>query len=225
METIALNSARKILVQGLRDMGIALKEEQLQTLLTYLKILHKWNQVYNLSAIRDPDAMATLHVLDSLALAPYLQSFLQRSASPVQVIDVGTGAGLPGLPLAVACPQAAVTLLDSNGKKTRFLFQAIVKLGLSNVEVVNNRAEKFSPEHKFAIVTSRAFASLENMIRTSSHLLAEDGEFWAMKGAYPEKELVECGAELHRVHRLHIPGCEERHLLVMKKHRENIHTP
>ncbi|MFT6791654.1 MAG: 16S rRNA (guanine527-N7)-methyltransferase [Cellvibrionaceae bacterium] len=215
----------KVIRQGLQSMGIALEEKQIQTLLSYLLTLHRWNKVYNLSAIRDPAVMATLHLLDSLALVPYLRAFVQKNSHPIQLIDVGSGGGLPGLPLAIACPEATVTLLDSNGKKTRFLFQTALELGLKNTKVVQDRVEKFSPGHKFSIVTSRAFSSIGNMLDVSNHLLEEEGEFWAMKGVYPAIELSEYREQLDRVHRLQIPGCEgERHLLILKKYRSNANT-
>lgn len=223
MKIISEKEVKKLIDQGLRAMNIALKDEQLERLLAYLVTFHQWNQVYNLSAIRDPHAMVILHLLDSLALLPYLREFAQHNLERVRLVDVGSGGGLPGLPLAIACPEVSVTLLDSNGKKARFLFQTALKLGLSNVRVIHNRIEKFSPEQKFAIVTSRAFANLQHMVRVSTHLLEEDGEFWAMKGDYPKSELAECGVNLHRAHRLQIPGCQaKRHLLILKKHSINV---
>ena len=203
--------------QGLLAMNILLDEAQVTLLLRYLTELDKWNRAYNLSAIRDPQAMVSLHLLDSLALYPGLRRFIKARPQPPRLLDVGTGAGLPGLPLAIACPALPVTLLDSNGKKTRFLFQAAVKLGLNNVIIENNRVEKFSPATKFAIVTSRAFASLGDMVTCCAHLLEEGGQFWAMKGLYPRRELAACsGAELLRADALQVAGVDaERHLIVL----------
>lgn len=205
--------------EGLAAMDIVLDDVKISTLLGYLEALHKWNQAYNLSAIRDPEQMVSRHLLDSLALAPYLKKFVSLYSGSFEIIDVGTGAGLPGFPLAVVFPEINVSLLDSNGKKTRFLFQTAVKLGLRNINVENNRVEKYSPAQKFAIVTSRAFASLEDMIEGCQHLLDKKGEYWAMKGQYPEQELADCSdlVEIKAVHRLTIPDCNgERHLLVLK---------
>jgi 16S rRNA (guanine527-N7)-methyltransferase len=166
--------------------------------------------------------MVSRHLLDSLALVPYLQAFLERQGTPVDIVDVGTGGGLPGLPLAIAFPEIRVTLLDSNGKKTRFLFHTATKLELKNVQVENNRVENFSPINKFAIVTSRAFASLQAMIAGTAHLLADGGEYWAMKGQYPHAELADCEylASLQAVHPLTVPGCDgDRHLVILTTNR------
>ncbi len=220
-----LETCHERLCAGLEELSISLSEQKINLLLGYLQELHKWNKAYNLSAIRDPEAMVSRHLLDSLALVPYLQEFVSTynnkgfNDEKIHLIDVGTGAGLPGLLLAIVFPEINATLLDSNGKKTRFLFQTAVKLGLKNVFIENNRIEKFSPANKFAIVTSRAFASLEDMVNGSAHLLAEKGEFWAMKGIYPETELVDCShlARLSVAHKLKIPECDgERHLIILK---------
>ena len=200
-------------------MNIKLEETQIRQLLDYLDVFHKWNQVYNLSAIRDPMAMVRLHLLDSLALVPYLQAVCCQGRGAFHVIDVGTGGGLPGVPLAISCPQVTFTLLDSSEKKTHFLFQTGVKLALDNLIIENNRVESFSPASKFAIVVSRAFASLDNMVRLSSHLLAEDGEYWAMKGNHPETEIAAItGVRLKAAYPLKIPGVDAaRHLIILKK--------
>lgn len=218
--------------EGLNAMKIALDDDRLALLLRYLETFHRWNQSYNLSAIRDPVEMVTRHLLDSLTLVPYLREFVStynnqdkdqhQDKSALNIIDVGTGGGLPGMPLAIVFPDVNVVLLDSNGKKTRFLFQTTLKLGLKNLIVENNRVEKFSPADKFAIVTSRAFASLQDMVKGCAHLLADEGEFWAMKGLYPESELVDCNdrVAIKAVHQLTVPYSDaERHLLILKNKR------
>lgn len=205
------------LVAGIKAMNIDMAEEKIARLLCYIDEFHKWNKAYNLSAIRDPGEMISRHLLDSLALVPFVENY-RRQNHQLNILDVGTGGGLPGVPLAITFPDIPVTLLDSNGKKTRFLFQTALKLGLTNIQVENNRAEHFSPADKFAIVTSRAFASLADMAAVTRHLLAESGQYWAMKGQYPEAELKECEEQLQLLesHTLSIPESEgERHLLVL----------
>ena len=198
-------------------MGLSLVDTQMTQLLNYLEQLIKWNKAYNLTAIKDGLEMVDRHLLDSLSLLPFLEQALQSDTPPKRLIDVGTGAGLPGMILAILYPELAITLLDSNGKKTRFLFQTSLQLGLKNVSIENNRIEKYSPAEKFDIVTSRAFASLKDMVRGAQHLLAENGQYWAMKGVYPEQELVDCEALISntQVHPLNVAYCEgERHLVI-----------
>ena len=200
-------------------MGLSLADDQIMLLLSYLEQLIKWNKAYNLTAIKDGLEMIDRHLLDSLSLLPFLEQALDSERSLDNLIDVGTGAGLPGIPLAIVYPDLNITLLDSNGKKTRFMFQACLHLGLKNVEVENNRVEKYSPAQKFDIVTSRAFASLNDMVQGTQHLLAENGEYWAMKGVYPEQELADCQDLLGQVdvHSLNVANCEgERHLVIAK---------
>ena len=194
--------------QGCAELDVAASDRQVQQLATYLELLHRWNKTYNLTAVRDPAQMVSRHVLDSLAIAPYLQA--GRS------IDVGTGAGLPGVPLAILVPQREFHLLDSNGKKTRFLFQVKTELGLANMSVHQARAESFTQEQPFDAVLSRAFASLADMVSRTRHLLAPNGRLLAMKGAYPEAELaaVRNDFETVHVHALAIPGLDEQRHLV-----------
>lgn len=177
-----------ILKNGCIDLGLDLDDACYRRLLAYHALLVKWNQAYNLSAIRDPEEMLYKHLLDSLSIAPLL---LSTSAS--QILDVGTGAGLPGLPLAICCPHKHLTLLDSAGKKTRFLTQVKQALNVVNVSVENRRVENHDKLNSYHIIISRAFASLSDMVSWCSHLLAENGEFWAMKGLFPETELSALG--------------------------------
>jgi 16S rRNA (guanine527-N7)-methyltransferase len=176
-----LNEEHSLLVRGLDKLNIVVSDKQLTLLMSYLAMFIKWNKAYNLSAIRDPKAMVTLHLLDSLSIAPYF--------SGKHVLDVGTGGGLPGIPLAILFPATQFTLLDSAGKKTRFLFQVIHELHLNNVEVQNVRVERFSPTDKFDVIISRAYASLQSFVESTAHLLAQNGSFWAMKGQKPVDEL------------------------------------
>ncbi|UZJ43750.1 16S rRNA (guanine(527)-N(7))-methyltransferase RsmG [Marinimicrobium sp. C6131] len=171
---------------GIAELGLAITETQTEQLLTYLQEFHKWNRAYNLSAVRDIDAMLDRHLLDSLSVLAHVQA-----RTPRRLIDVGTGGGLPGIPLAIALPDCQITLLDSNGKKTRFLFHVKTLLKLNNVAVENRRVEQFRPDQPFDIVISRAFASLADMVSGCEHLLAPEGLFMAMKGVYPEAELAE----------------------------------
>ena len=162
-------------------LGPLVLESYCQPLLDYLLLLNKWNQAYNLTAIRDPQVMIHKHIMDSLAIRPWIKKG--------SLIDVRTGAGLPGIPLAITKPESAVTLLDSNGKKTRFLREVKRTLRLNNVEIVESRAENYHPATGFDTVTSRAFSSLTRMVDWTKHLIAKDGLWLAMKGIYPQNEL------------------------------------
>lgn len=194
------------LSDGLQQMQLDLSAHQQHQLLEYLQLLVKWNSVFNLTAIRDPDEMVSRQLLDSLSILPWVRG--------TNVLDVGTGAGLPGIPLAIALPEIDFTLLDSNGKKTRFLQQVAAQLGLNNVRVVNQRVESFSDAKGFDIITSRAFSALVDFITGTRHLLAAGGAWLAMKGL-ADKETLELPEDIEsRVHALFVPGCEgQRHLL------------
>lgn len=196
---------------GAQKLGIELTEPQQQALLAYLQLLIKWNKAYNLTAIRVPERMVGLHLLDSLAIHPHIED-------ANNIIDVGTGAGLPGVVLAIMNPDKKFTLLDSNGKKTRFLVQTKADLKLDNLTVVNDRVEAYQPPQLFDMIISRAFASLADMTRWCKHLLAEGGCFLAMKGQYPQEE-ISAIAHAYKVlakHELNIPQVEgERHLLTI----------
>ena len=201
----------KLLSQGLHDMDLDLSPPIQGQLLQFLRILEKWNQTYNLTAVRDPEQMVPRHLLDSLAVLPYLQG--------ARVLDVGTGAGLPGIPLALARPDLAFTLLDSNAKKTRFVSQAAHELGLKNVTVVQERAEKFHPEQKFDTLIARALASIPDMLASGRHLVAPQGCFLFMKGVIPQEELAAvAGAYQAQVQALRIPGLDAaRHLVILRQ--------
>ena len=197
------------IAQGAKELSIVLSATQLQQLEAYVQLLIKWNKTYNLTAIRDPQQMVDLHILDSLAIHPHIQP-------EARLIDVGTGAGLPGIVLAIMNPEQAITLLDSNGKKTRFLVQAKAALTLNNLSIQNLRVEQYQPELGFDLVVSRAFASLADMTQWCQHLLNDTGAFIAMKGQYPAEELsaIEEHYRLEKSTPLHIPGVVgERHLL------------
>ena len=207
---------REILVQGTKEMNIALAESQITNLLGYIREFDKWNKAYNLSAIRDIRQMVARHLLDSLSVMPY---FLTTAHSTEKVIDVGTGGGLPGIPLAIMFPEKKITLLDSAGKKTRFLFHVKTLLKLENVSVENRRVEEFQPAQKFNVVISRAFASLQDMTEGCVHLLESDGVFLAMKGVYPQDELTPIAEKIELLESIKLDVAEtggERHLLVLQ---------
>ena len=199
-----------LLTKQCLQLGLELTEQQYAQLLKYHALLVKWNKTFNLTAVRSPELMISRHLVDSLSVLPHIN--VER------LIDVGSGPGLPGIPLAICRPDLPVTMLDSNIKKSRFQFQAKAELGLENVEVVHERVEKYIPEKRFDGVISRAFASLQDMIHWTDHLCTEKGIFLAMKGLYPveEIELLPDNFELHRSIRLDVPDTEgERHLLIL----------
>lgn len=205
---------RQRLGAGLAALSLELPEAAIATLLAYVGLLHRWNRTYNLSAVRDPAEMVTRHLLDSLAIAP-----LVRGAT---LADLGTGPGLPGIPLAIIAPQREVTLVDSNGKKTRFLRAAVRELGLKNVRVLESRVE--AVEGRFDCITARAFASLADMLGWGGHLLAPDGVWLALKGRFPQDELagVPAGFHVDAVLPLAVPGLDaERHVVVIKQVRND----
>lgn len=189
-------------------MMLSVDAQQLQLFVEYLALLSKWNKAFNLTAIRDEPQMVTRHLLDSLAIASYLTGR--------RIIDVGSGAGLPGIPLAILLAQREFHLLDSNGKKTRFLFQVKTALGLDNMVVHHSRVESFRPADPFDTVLSRAFASLQVMIRDCRHLLAPEGRLLAMKGAYPTAEVEAIRPQVADVvvYPLAVPGLQEQRHLV-----------
>ncbi|MBN8429566.1 16S rRNA (guanine(527)-N(7))-methyltransferase RsmG [Microbulbifer salipaludis] len=206
---------RPRLQQAAAQMGLALTEAQQDKLLAYLDLFARWNAAYNLSAVRDPSEMLERHIIDSLSVVNLCGTSPQ---DPSALIDVGSGGGLPGIPLAIVHPERPVSLLDSNGKKSRFQFQVASQLKLGNINVVNQRVEAYRPERLYAGVVSRAFASLQDMVSGSEHLLSPGGRFYAMKGKIPEDELsaLPKGIKVEQLHTLQVPGCDaERHLIVL----------
>ncbi|WP_020561306.1 16S rRNA (guanine(527)-N(7))-methyltransferase RsmG [Thiofilum flexile] len=194
--------------QGWQALGLQSTAAQQQQLGAYLALLQRWNKVHNLTAVRDPADMLVLHLWDSLSVVPFVTG--------EHCLDVGSGAGLPGIPLAILNPEQHWTLLDTNGKKTRFMQQAVGELGLKNVTVIQTRVESWQPTQRFNSIISRAFASVVDFIQSSGQHLAEDGVLYAMKGRYPQDELAHLpiGWQLHASHVLHVPNlAAERHLL------------
>lgn len=213
------NREHQRLENGLNKLGLTLSNEKIEQLLAYLALIIKWNKAYNLTAIRNPADMLELHLLDSLAIVPSVFGD-QALFSSNRLIDVGTGAGLPGVVLAIVNPECTVSLLDTNGKKCRFLNQVKIELGLSNMTVVHDRVERFQPEQPFDIVLSRAFATLKDMTDNAHHLLRTDGRFLAMKGRYPQQEIDELDPmfNVFSVLPLYVPEVDaERHLVEIVK--------
>ena len=197
------------LERGLLEMGLDLPPATQQKLLDYLALLVKWNKVHNLTAVRDIEEMVTLHLLDSLVVLPHIHS--------VSLLDVGSGAGLPGIPLALVRPDLNVTLLDSNNKKSAFQRQAKAELSLNNVQVVCSRVENFKPEQKFGQIISRAFSDLTEFVSLTKHLLADQGQWLAMKGICPYDEIAQIEEMSVEVLPLHVSGLEaQRHLVFVK---------
>lgn len=197
------------LTHGLAELKLDLTQEQIARLESYLALLAKWNQTYNLTAVREEERMVSYHLLDSLTLVPQLNG-------GTRLLDVGSGGGMPGIPAAIARPDLQVVLLDSNHKKTTFLRQAVIELKLDNVEVVTNRVEAYQPDQKFDRITSRAFAELAEFVKLTRHLLAPGGQYVAMKGVYPYEEiaLLPEGFAVAEVLPLTVPGLDaERHLV------------
>ncbi|EAB8450961.1 16S rRNA (guanine(527)-N(7))-methyltransferase RsmG [Salmonella enterica subsp. enterica serovar Matadi] len=198
----------------LADAGISLTDHQKTLLVAYVDMLQKWNKAYNLTSVRDPNEMLVRHILDSIVVAPYLQG--QR------FIDVGTGPGLPGIPLAIVLPDAHFTLLDSLGKRVRFLRQVQHELKLENITPVQSRVEAYPSEPPFDGVISRAFASLNDMVSWCHHLPGEKGRFYALKGQLPGDEIASLpdNFSVESVEKLRVPQLEgERHLVIIKSNK------
>lgn len=202
------------LQEGLYKLGLELSTPQQLLLLEYVSLLKKWNSTYNLTALRDENMMISHHILDSLTLLPYVKD-------AETLMDVGSGGGMPGIPTAICRPDLQITLLDSNTKKTSFLQQAVIELGLNNVTVASGRVEAMH-DKKVDVVTSRAFAELADFIALTKHLLNENGYWAAMKGVYPYEELehVPADVEVVDIAKLDVPQLNaERHMVIMKPKR------
>ena len=199
------------LKNGLATMNINLTTTQQLLLLEYVSLLKKWNSTYNLTALRDENQMISHHILDSLTLLPYVQN-------AHSMMDVGSGGGMPGIPTAICRPDLSITLLDSNTKKTTFLQQAVIELGLKNVTVASGRVETMY-DKKVDVVTSRAFAELHDFVALTKHLL-NDHDYWAaMKGVYPYEELENLpkNIEVYQIDKLFVPTLDaERHMVLMR---------
>ncbi|MFL2530576.1 MAG: 16S rRNA (guanine(527)-N(7))-methyltransferase RsmG [Porticoccaceae bacterium] len=210
---MSLSPNQQELELGIKTLGLNCSTHQVEQLIAYLEMLQRWNKAYNLTAIREPIQMVRLHLLDSLAVHPFIKD-------AKDIIDVGTGPGLPGIPLAILNPDINFTLLDSNGKKTRFLFQAINDLSLANAREINQRVEKYQPEQLFDIVLSRAFSSISDMLAQCNHLVTDSGCFLAMKGKKPDSELSQIAKDYKVVDlsQINVPQVDsERHLIKITK--------
>ena len=209
---------RQVLEQALSDLGLTLQAGVVSALLAYLDLIQKWTKVYNLTAVRDPGEMLTHHVLDSLAVIPPLRRQLAGKTSPVRLLDVGSGAGLPGVVVAICCPDVTVHCVDTVGKKAAFIQQVAASLKLPNLRGVHARVESLT--EKFDVVSSRAFASLADFTNWSGGALAEQGVWLAMKGKHPSEEIIalSAGVEVFHVEQLVVPGLDaDRCIVWMRK--------
>ena len=198
-----------LLAAGVAEMGLDVSLEAQAKLLQYLSLLNKWNKVYNLTAVRDPLEMVTLHLLDSLSVLPYIKT--------KNLLDVGSGGGLPGIVLAICKPELQVTTIDTVQKKAIFMRQVKGELGLNNLEVVHARVENYQPSEKFAAIISRAFSELALLVKLTQHLLAENGQWLAMKGQAPQQELEGLHIKLNNIIPLKVAGLDaERHLVIFE---------
>jgi 16S rRNA (guanine527-N7)-methyltransferase len=203
---------------GASELGLSLAPPQVDQLLAYLALISKWNRVYNLTAVREPGEMLTQHLLDSLAIVLPLQR--QLGGRPASVLDVGAGAGLPGVALAIACPQLQVSCVDAVAKKVSFIRQAAAELGLRNLQAVHARVESLAPK-TWDVITSRAFASLPDFVAWTRGSLAQGGVWLAMKGKRPDAEIAELpeDIEVFHVEHLQVPGLEAERCIVWMRHK------
>lgn len=203
-----MEELRPMLMSSLEALGLDLSVEQIDKLMSYLTLLQKWNKVYNLTAIRDPKEMLIKHLLDSLAVVPHIEG--------KRIIDVGTGGGVPGIPLAICFPEKQIDLLDSNSKKTRFLIQAKAELDLKNTQVIHRRVEEYNPESLYDGVISRAFAAMEDMLHWTNHLIPNEGVWWAMKAQKDFEDLSKLPGlvKIEKVIELEIPHLHAERMLI-----------
>lgn len=204
------DSLRARLAAGLSALDVALDADAIERLLDYVDLLVRWNGAFNLTAVRDPAEMVTRHLLDSLTILPHVVG--------ATLADLGSGAGLPGIPIAIATPGREIVLVDSNGKKARFLREAVRRLGLAKTRVAESRVEDL--EGTFDCITARAFASLGDMLAWGGHLLAPDGRWLALKGRFPDDELagVPDAFEVEKTIELEVPGLDaERHVVILRR--------
>src|SRR5450830_482768 len=200
------------IVQAKLGLSADFSDAVVKKLMDYLALLQKWNKVHNLTAVRDVEDMVTLHLLDSLSVLPHIKAN--------SLLDVGSGGGLPGIPLAICLPDLQVTVIDSNQKKASFMRQAKAELNIANLQVVSGRVEQYKPGQQFEIIISRAFSEISLFLNLTKHLLAENGTWLAMKGVYPEEELakvqINTQAKATEIIHLAIPGLDaQRHLVVI----------
>jgi 16S rRNA (guanine527-N7)-methyltransferase len=201
-----------ILEDSLKDSDLVVTQGKQLQLINYVLLMHKWNKTYNLTSVRDPRDMVIKHIVDSIAVAPFLDK--------IRYIDVGTGPGLPGIPLAIMCPDKQFVLLDSLGKRVRFMRQVAYELKIANIQPVQSRVEDFVPDVEIDGVLSRAFASLKDMLHWCQHLVDSHGVFIALKGQLPTNELEELplGFILQETIKLNVPGLDgERHIVKIKR--------
>jgi len=207
-----MQNEHQALIRGAGALGVPLTDSTCDRLLGFLDLLEKWNRAYNLTSVRNRGEMLHRHLLDSISLAPFIRAD--------EVLDVGSGGGLPGVVMALLYPHRHFTLLDANQKKSRFLTQCRIELTLENMAIVADRAENYRPPAPLAQITSRAFTALPTMIGWCGHLLAEDGEFLAMKGQFPHDEVAGLpeGWQLVDTHPVQVPGVEgQRHILSIRR--------
>ncbi|MDP7536278.1 MAG: 16S rRNA (guanine(527)-N(7))-methyltransferase RsmG [Methylococcales bacterium] len=200
-----MQKCQEILNEGLDALDLLLTQAQQKKLIAFIVLIEKWNKAYNLTAIRNPEEMVRLHLLDSLAIANYIQG--------PKVLDIGTGAGLPGIPLALIYPHYSFVLLDSNIKKTRFVQQAVIELGLKNVTVWHGRIENYQPTIYFNSIVSRAFSSVQSFVSVASERLSSGGVLLAMKGQHPDKELQQIDNDFSVIP-IMVPGVDAERCLV-----------
>ncbi|MBV1774617.1 16S rRNA (guanine(527)-N(7))-methyltransferase RsmG [Burkholderiaceae bacterium DAT-1] len=205
--------------EGLTKLGLTLETEVSEKLLDYLELLSKWNRVYSLTAITEPSRMVSHHLLDSMAALPPITGIMPEGG---RLLDVGSGGGQPGIPFAIARPDWQITLLDSNHKKTTFLRQAVIELGLKNVSVICDRVEAVPAEHPFDVITSRAFADLGDFVRLTRHLLTKGGQWAALKGVRPYEEMAALPSDIHTrvVESLDVPGLAAERCVVFMEPSE-----